>query len=968
VRRLATLDKLLLATLVPLWTAVFALHVRQVVLTGLAEPPVYAWESSDPDGYPVVGAYRPQLHGRETALAIGDRLLRVGRVDLRGASYLRFFAATLAETDAALEVPLTFERGGERHTLMLAMRRPAIAWYWIPALLGTAITAVLVLLRAPDVAQARLFFAAVMTFIIFCTPFHGQSYGQSYVSRGVFWYGLGGVGFGLVWLWVICFPGEVPRRDRISPAWALLASAVWYASRINYVTPGLPAAIVPAFKGTCDAFLMGGGLAIATRNYRLAGPIGRRRVKWLLYGAYVAIVPLILARALTFLDPDAWWYEWFYLATVIGMAGFPLGTLVAIVRYNLFDIDRLISATASYSLVLVVLVGLLLAVAPTLAHHASAAMGMDATLAQVLSTLAIAALVVPLGGRLRALIERVFFAERHAFERGMQQVLRDLSTCTEPGEVTALLAERIAALLRPERLVLYAGTGDGFAPAFAWGVEAPPRVAASGALVSRLAHRPAPVAVLDPPADGAPLAPYTSAEAAALEGTAIAVRLHRGGDMTAFVCLGPKRSGDVYTSTDVNLLAAVAEKASSELLRFRDAEIIRRGQAQVESLRAEKEDAHRSNVAKSRFLAAASHDLRQPLHALGLLAGALDDRVHDPGARELVAQIQRSTRALEDTFDALLDISRLDAGAVDVSVSDVRLDPLLTRLAHDFEAQAALKGVRLRNVGSRLVVRTDPVLLWRILQNLLSNAIRYTDHGCILVGCRRRGERVRIDVLDTGRGIPPDRRRVIFEEFRRCEDDPRRAHEGLGLGLAIVERLARLLGHDIEVESTVGRGSRFSVTLVRGRPADAAPWSREARPGADLAGTSVLIVDDDAAARDATRRQLEQWGCAVRAAASAAQACEPDALAVPPHVIVASDRLADGATGLDAIAAIRAALGRPVPALVVTGAATADILARVRASGLPLLPKPVAPAKLRALLTQLVRWQVPTATRPPGSE
>jgi signal transduction histidine kinase/CheY-like chemotaxis protein len=749
-RRLATLDRVLLLTLVPLWTAVFALHVRQVALTGLAEPPVYAWASRDPDGYPVVGAYRPQLHGRETGLAIGDRLLRVGRVDLRGASYLRFYAATLAETDAALEVPLTFERGGQRHTLTMAMRRPAIAWYWIPALLGTAITAVLVLVRAPDVAQARLFFAAVMTFIIFCTPFHGQSYVQSYVSRGVFWYGLGGVGFGLVWLWVICFPGEVPRRERISPAWALLASGVWYVSRINYVTPGLPAAIVPAFKGTCDALLMGGGLAIATRNYRLAGPIGRRRVKWLLYGAYIAIVPLILARALTFLDP-----EWFYLVTVIGMAGFPLGTLVAIVRYDLFDIDRLISATASHSLVLV-------------------------------------------------------------------------------------------------------------------------------------------------------------------------------------------------------------EKASSELLRFHDAEIIRRGQAHVEALRVEKEEAHRSNVAKARFLAAASHDLRQPLHALGLLAGTLGDRVHDPEARDLVAQIQRSTRVLEETFDALLDISRLDAGALEVTLSDVRLDPLLARLAHDFQAEASRKGVRLRVVGSRLSVRTDPVLLWRILQNLVSNAVRYTDRGGILVGCRRHGDRVRIDVLDTGRGIPPEQRRVIFEEFRRCEDDPRRAHEGLGLGLSIVERLARLLGHEIDVDSTVGRGSRFGVVAARVQAAGGAAQPRDARPGIDLSGTSVLIVEDDAAARAATRQQLEQWGCEVRAAASAAQAC--DGLASPPpHVIVATDRLADGASGLDAIAAIRAVLGTPVPALLMTGAASADVLAVSRAGGLPLLHKPVAPAKLRALLSQLVRRHAPRA-------
>src|SRR5262245_45536258 len=213
--------------MVPLWVAVFALHVRQVVLTGLAEPPVYVWAAREPDGYPVVGAFRPELHAETVGLRIGDRLVRVGDVDLRGTGYLRVYATMLAEADDTLRVPVVFVRDGQQHTLSLALRRPAIAWYWIPALLGTAVTAVLVLLRAPDVEQARLYFVATMSFITFCTPFHGQSYLQAYLSRGVVWYGLGGVGFGLVWLWVTCFPGELPRRERLSPLWALLAAAVW---------------------------------------------------------------------------------------------------------------------------------------------------------------------------------------------------------------------------------------------------------------------------------------------------------------------------------------------------------------------------------------------------------------------------------------------------------------------------------------------------------------------------------------------------------------------------------------------------------------------------------------------------------------------------------------------------------------------------------------------------------------------
>ena len=762
-RRLAAIDKILLATLVPLWITVFALHVRQVVLTGLAEPPVYAWASREPDGFPIVGAFRPELHADSVGLQIGDRLVRVGDVDLRGAGYLRFYAATLAQADDSLRVPVVFERDGERRTLMLALRRPAIAWYWFPALLGTAVTAVLVLLRAPDVQQARLFFVAIMTFITFCTPFHGRSYALSYLSRGILWYGVGGIGFGLVWLWVICFPGELARRDRLSPVWALFASVLWYTSRINYVTSGFPTAIVPALKGTCDAVLMGGGLAIATRNYRRVGPIGRRRVKWLLYGAYIAVVPLIVARTLTIADPDARWYQWVYVATIIGMVGFPLGTLVAIVRYNLFDIDRLITATASYSIVLVGLLGFLLALLPPLARAASAVLGVDRTFAQVACALLLAALAVPLGRRLRWPIERLLFSERYAFERGMQQLLRDLSSCAGPGAVMSLVAERTGNLLRPERLALYTRAGDAFVPTAVRDVRTPPVIDGTSPLLARIEDGAASVLVLEPTAgDG-------SRDPLATLGAALVARLRRGSEVAALLCLGPKRSGDIYTSTDVTLLATVAEKASSELARFRDAEIIERGQERVQVLRAAKEEADRSNVAKSRFLAAASHDLRQPLHALGLFVGALDDRVHEPEARELVAKIQDSTCALEEMFDSLLDVSRLDAGVMDVGVTDVALLPLLQRLEAEFQPQTRRKGLGLRVVSSHLVVRSDPVLLSRILQNLISNAVRYTDRGRIVVGCRRRGAVVRLEVADTGRGIAPERRR----EYLRGVPSPR---------------------------------------------------------------------------------------------------------------------------------------------------------------------------------------------------
>ena len=324
-RRLATLDRVLLATLVPLWIAVFALHVRQVVLTGLAEPPVYAWASREPDGYPTVGAFRPELHGRSVGLEIGDRLLRVGDVDLRGAGYLRFYAATLAETDAALQVPVVFERDGEQRTLAARDATPGHRLVLDSRRCSARRSPPCSCCCArPTSSRRGCSSSATMTFITFCTPFHGQSYSLSYLSRGVLWYGARRRRrSALVWLWVICFPGECRAAIGCRRAGRSSRPPIWYLSRINYVTPGFPRSVVPALKGTCDAFLMGGGLAIATRNYRRGGPIGRRRVKWLLYGAYIAVVPLIVARTLTIIDPDARWYEWVYVVTIIGMVGVP---------------------------------------------------------------------------------------------------------------------------------------------------------------------------------------------------------------------------------------------------------------------------------------------------------------------------------------------------------------------------------------------------------------------------------------------------------------------------------------------------------------------------------------------------------------------------------------------------------------------------------------------------------------------
>jgi len=484
---------------------------------------------------------------------------------------------------------------------------------------------------------------------------------------------------------------------------------------------------------------------------------------------------------------------------------------------------------------------------------------------------------------------------------------------------------------------------------------AEPSFAVGGPLLRALERRPAPLPVGGP--DFARAVPdLAAAEDAALAaaGVRVLVPLRCGKDLAALVALGPRRSGDVYTHSDLTLLGAVAAKASAELLHRRDAETIRSERLRGEELAALKAAAEQALLRRSRFLAAASHDLRQPLHALAMHASLLRERIGAHPAEPLVERIERAAASLSEMFSALLDLSRLDAGAVEPRPAAVALDPLVEDLCAEAAAAALAKGLKLSSAPSGLAVRSDPVLLGRILRNLVGNAIRYTAHGEVRMAAQADGARVAIEVADTGPGIPAERHDEIFREFVRL--DPDGPEPGLGLGLSIVDRLARTLGHELQIDSAPGRGTTFRLLAPRAEPPAAAP----AAPPAPLAGRVVVLVDDDLGVLAATREVLEGWGCRVIAAASAGDAIE--ALArrgVRPHAILADFRLGGAAgaagDGLDAIAAIRSACRADLPAAVLTGETTPAVIRRVRAAGLAQLTKPATPARLRALLAELVR-------------
>jgi signal transduction histidine kinase/CheY-like chemotaxis protein len=363
-----------------------------------------------------------------------------------------------------------------------------------------------------------------------------------------------------------------------------------------------------------------------------------------------------------------------------------------------------------------------------------------------------------------------------------------------------------------------------------------------------------------------------------------------------------------------------------------------------------------ANLSKSRFLAAASHDLRQPLHALNLFVAQLRAETDPAERRRLGARIEAAVDNMNELFNGLLDISKLDSGALKPGFSDFPVGGVLKRMASTFTDAAHEKGLRLRVVDSSVWVRSDAILLERILLNLISNAVRYTDAGGVLVGCRHKDGRLRIDVCDTGSGIAADQHRDIFGEFYQITPKENNRRDGLGLGLAIVERLGALLDHPVTLDSVVGKGSRFSVSVPMVQPVTSPVLVRadDAAPADPLRGRFVLVIDDDMLVLEGMRGLLEQWGCRVLTAQSAQEALDKiDGTA--PDLIICDGHLEGGETGIAAVARLRSTFGANIPAFLISGDISPERVNEARAGGHHLLHKPVAPMALRSMMTQLVR-------------
>ena len=374
-------------------------------------------------------------------------------------------------------------------------------------------------------------------------------------------------------------------------------------------------------------------------------------------------------------------------------------------------------------------------------------------------------------------------------------------------------------------------------------------------------------------------------------------------------------------------------------------------------LRQKKEEAETATLAKSRFLAAASHDLRQPTHALGMFVARLTQLPHDAQTSQLIGNLEASVQAMQNLLDGLLDISRLEAKAVQVQLRPFALAELFDQLQHGLTISAAEKGLLLRVRPTAVWVMSDATLLHRILLNLVVNALRYTRQGSVLVACRVAGDgqHVRIEVWDSGIGIAPEHHEAIFKEFYQVGNTERDRSKGLGLGLNIVERTAQLLGHRLQMHSTLGAGTRFSllVPLVPLGAAMAVPAPQSVEALNNLAGLVVLVVEDDALAREGLVSLLESWGYVVGVADGLSAALSQLEAGLIPDVIVSDYRLRDEENGIETIRQLRTKAGWLIPACLMSGDTDAGLMQAATEASLTLLHKPVRPAKLRSLIRHL---------------
>lgn len=578
-RRLRPLDLGALFVIVPLWITCLVFHLGLVLRGELAWLPVIT-ASTGPESPPAVTAFWPENVPPADVIAVGDEVVRVGEVDLAGAGAVRFLVEAYAAASKE-GVPAVVRRDGRERTTRIPLVPAAYPWRMLPLSVGLFGIGVLVLFRRPASEGARATFYANSLYSMHWLFFPGGSVFQTSLWLAVFIVTTF-VMFPLILRLFQRVTEAPPREDAVSRGlpWVFAALGVTSTSWIL----GIPFSPEAGMRGTLavNVAFITSAMYVLLRTYLAADKFGRRQVKWVLFGLYVGTAPVLACAVAAGVDPGLWWL---YEASLIATLAIPVCVFVALVSAHLFDIDRLISETAAFSILSILLVFAIVLVVP----RALALLGSglaDSTTAQMFSSIAIAVCLVPAQGAVRSWVERLFFEERHALERQIQTLLHDLGECSGARELYTLIGERLDELLRPESSVIYAESGPAYTTVFEKGPALPTAFRASGSLVASLRDRREPL-VLTRVAGQLRDDFLDDLDRAALDGLAAAVVLpiRHGDGLPAFQCLGEKRSGDVYTSIDIALLAAIGEKLGATLQHFDEAALYDQAREMQDALR-----------------------------------------------------------------------------------------------------------------------------------------------------------------------------------------------------------------------------------------------------------------------------------------------------------------------------------------------------------------------------------------------
>lgn len=578
-RRLRPVDHALLAVLVPLWVLCVALHVAAALEGRLAWLPIQAAPGAD--GYPVVTGFVSGVEGGAPGLAVGDVLLRAGDRDLRGAGTTGLTPTLWAALDDDLRTPLTWRGSAGETTGELALSRARFPLRTLPLTILTGAIALLVLLRGRGTSSARAYFLASMAHSLQWSSFFGAIPWQSRLSLGVVMTGAT-LAFPLILVALMKIPAAPQPASRLGRAWPWLFLAMGPA-----VTSWLLGVPFGSATGLRAIFAMNVlfalcALGILTRSFVMSGAAGRRKLKWVVYGFYVAFIPVAAAALVAAANPAL---TWVFEVAAAGAVAIPICCLLAFMRDDFLDIDRLITETTAYTGVSLVLLAVLIQAIPTAASAVAGAVGIDDQAAQALVLVALGAVGVPLGRWLSPWLQTVFFRGRGATLGALAKLRDELAALEDPGGLLTKLGERLVELLAPEGCVLYARAGASFEPVFVAGASAPPSFPAHGGLAALLEDQPGPVEAAR--WRGWRRSGLLSGEAgAAIEALAPAllVPVRSTERMAAFLSLGPKHSGELYDAGEVGWLAAVAERAATQLERAGDAALLDRSRELRERL------------------------------------------------------------------------------------------------------------------------------------------------------------------------------------------------------------------------------------------------------------------------------------------------------------------------------------------------------------------------------------------------